>query len=323
MKRVLLLAALGILAACVGDGGAGPGTGSTAVYLSDDPFPFDDVSRVDVHIVKVEVTQGDTADVTVPWLTVAEPNRAFNLLDLQQGTSTLLGSADLPPGHYGAVRLQLDTDKSSIMMADGTVLRGVVGDRPGILWQSSEGRPILQALVFEPVAVAENGADVVIDFDAGRSFLPIGPNRFVFSPYIRAVNRQETGAVSGTVVASDIEGAPVAVARATVEAYVEYQGNAGSLAGTGMTDAAGHFTIAFLAPMPYAIRVTGPAAIPGFVQRGHVQVVAGESVEAGTLILGPALPEPPPSPPVDSTGAPPPPPPPPPPGTDTLTIRRR
>ena len=88
-------------------GPAGPADdGKTAVFLTDAPFPFDRIERVDIHIDEIALSpQADTSEGLPTWVTVAQPERTFNLLDLQNGTTALLGEADVPPGQYRAVRV--------------------------------------------------------------------------------------------------------------------------------------------------------------------------------------------------------------------------
>src|SRR5512138_3082065 len=82
-----LTALAATLAAC-GDATpltSAPGT-ETSVLLTDAPFPYDSVTRVDVFIERIEAsTSGDTTGNSGSWVTVAEPKRTFNLLDLQNG----------------------------------------------------------------------------------------------------------------------------------------------------------------------------------------------------------------------------------------------
>jgi hypothetical protein len=83
-----------------------PTDGKTSVFLTDDPFPFDGVSRVDMHVVSIALAlRADTSESGPPWVTVATPDRGFNLLDLQNGSTALLGDAVVPPGSYQAVRV--------------------------------------------------------------------------------------------------------------------------------------------------------------------------------------------------------------------------
>ena len=94
----LMAAAAVGLAACdsseTGPSGT-TGQGKTAVFLTDAPFPFDRIARVDIHVTEIGLSpQADTSQGPPAWITVAEPDRTFNLLDLQNGTTALLGEAD-------------------------------------------------------------------------------------------------------------------------------------------------------------------------------------------------------------------------------------
>ena len=52
------------------------------------PFPFDRIRRVDIHIDEIALSpQADTSEGLPTWVTVARPERTFNLLDLQNGTT--------------------------------------------------------------------------------------------------------------------------------------------------------------------------------------------------------------------------------------------
>src|SRR5207253_3653162 len=115
------------------------GGGTTTFRLTDAPFRYDQVSRVDVFVVKVQASwAGDTsAAATNDFVTVADVNRKINLLSLSGGLSDELGSANIPKGAIKAIRLIIDTDQSSITLKTGAVLTG--SSSPGIAWQSSAG----------------------------------------------------------------------------------------------------------------------------------------------------------------------------------------
>ena len=68
--------------------------------------------------------------------------------------------------------------------------------------------PSLFAMVEEAMAIDENGADIVIDFDVGRSFLYDGDGRFTFIPYLRAITRSGSGAIRGRLLSSE-DGTPL------------------------------------------------------------------------------------------------------------------
>lgn len=240
----------------------------TRVLLTDAPFPFDAVSRVDVYIVSVDASEtADTMDPGREWTNIVTPRQRFNLLDLQRGTTAIVGEGELPAGQYQAVRVVIDTDSSSITYQGGAPAQ--------IQWPVA-GELALHALVEEPVAVPQSGGEIVIDFDVGRSFWvnewksdsigPAGRPDFFFIPWIRAVNEAGTGGIVGQLLGdADGDGTPEPVESATVSVL---RGNvlAGPLTwwtvATGATDANGDFKIDFLLPGTYILRATPPSAVP-------------------------------------------------------------
>ena len=83
--------------------------GGTKVLLTDGPFPYDRIARVDVHIVRVQVAASADTSETQVWTTIVEPNRTINLLDLQSGKTTLLGESAVEATAVGAVRVVINT----------------------------------------------------------------------------------------------------------------------------------------------------------------------------------------------------------------------
>src|SRR3954466_8545895 len=118
---------IGVIALGACSDSSGTGTGTLAVRLTDMPFPFSDVSSVDIYVVRVdarkpEPTDDEAADESDSngWTTVATPNALINLLDLGAGKTMNLGGTTLPTGNYQSFRLILDTDQSSITLKDGS-----------------------------------------------------------------------------------------------------------------------------------------------------------------------------------------------------------
>lgn len=271
LAALALSAALAIPIAC-SDGtapGGGNGNGSTSVLLTDAPFPYDSLQSVNVYVVSIAASVTGDTTAGAPWVTIAEPHRAFDMLDLQNGRTALAGAADIPAGEYKAVRMVIDTDSSSIITKDGL--------DASVDWQSSAGRPVLYALVERPVSVPEDGASIVIDFDVGRSFLcPIeGCSSFIFSPVLRAVDEAATGSVSGTVRANG----GAAVPHATITIFTDSTQAPGPwfAMATGQTDDQGAYKIMYVPPGSYILRADPPAGSglsAGFLF--HVTVTAGE-----------------------------------------------
>ena len=126
VAAALLLVAVAVGPACYEDERLGPfsGDGHTRVFLTDAPFPYDFVDRVEVYVVEIAAsTQVDTMPGSQAWVSIATPRKRFDLVQLQQGTTVLLGEGDLPAGQYRAVRMTIDTDSSSITLANGSAAK--------------------------------------------------------------------------------------------------------------------------------------------------------------------------------------------------------
>ena len=260
MKRLLIAAAavLGALGiACYQDDALQPlQIAPTRVLLTDAPFPFDSVSSVNVFVKRIEASPIDTAPAdaaagTATWVEIAAPERVFDLLTLQQGATAFLGESPLDAGSYTAIRMTIDVDASSITYSDGS---------PAVIvWPSpGQGELVLYAWVEQPLAVSGTGAEIVIDFDVGRSFLYrlFGNRDFVFETRLRAVNVAATGAIEGSVTRGD-GAAPQPVQNANVTVY-DAESFSPVLVATGRTDAQGHYKIAFLRAGSYLVTFEQP-----------------------------------------------------------------
>src|SRR6266566_5391589 len=261
--RLFAAIALGTLGVAACSDSSGTGTGLLTVRMTDAPFPFSEVSRVDIYVVRVdarksEPTTAEASNVSDQsgWITVASPNQSINLLDLRSPTTTNLGQATLPTGTYNGFRLVIDPSHSSMTLKDGT--------HPAISFPSAAQSGI-KINLDQPISLTENGSVMTLDFDVGSSFVMRGnspSNGFNFKPVIRAVAEYITGSASGSVHANSATGA--AVPDATVEVL-----KAGSpiddaatadIVATTTTGTDGNFTFKFLLPGTYVLRATPPAA---------------------------------------------------------------
>lgn len=261
MKRLVaaslaLVGSLGI--ACYEDDTLPPAAmAATTVLITDDPFPFDTVGSVNVYVSRIEASSRYPFDTTAAaaWVQIAAPKKRFDLLTLQQGATAFVGEGTLSAGQYSAIRMTIDADSSSIKYADGT--------DAAVNWGSGGEIP-LYAQVESPLAVSALGAEIVIDFDVGRSFQYnlYGGREFTFFPWLRAVNRAASGSIAGTVSAVGIGGqASVSLPNADVTVYGgdPAQRFTWYVVATGRTDPTGHYTIAFLQPGTYIVRIEQPS----------------------------------------------------------------
>lgn len=286
-------------------GDANTPSNATHVLLTDDPFPYDRVYRADIYFVSVSASlDADTGSAAGGFVTLATPNRRINLLDLQNGLTDELGAVVLPVGAITAVRVVIDTDSSSITLKDGRVLTG--SSSPGIQWQSSAGRPVLNALVHEQIEVPDSGAVVAIVYDVGEAFIPpqvLDPTStdsgFIFSPVLRAADARRTGAINGTVRATTAGGPPVR--DASLSLYLGDPAGAENTWlrwGTARSDASGAFRFSFVPPSAhwsqvpsrvgetYIVAADPPTAAGlGRILVYDIQVVAAAETDVGSVIL--------------------------------------
>lgn len=277
----------------------------TRTYLMDSPFPYHRVSRADLYVVSVSGSfTEDTSAKSTTFVTLATPNRKINVLALQNGLAVELGAVELTSGTITAVRMVIDTDSSSLTLADGRVLTATTS--PGIDWQSSAGRPALNALINENIGVSPAGGVVVIDYDVGQAFIAkqeLDPastdSGFIFSPVLRAADANRSGWITGQVRAKSTAGTPVE--NASLRLYLGTPAQPEStwtMLGTAKTDKAGVFRFSMVPRSAYWEQVPGqsgktyivsadapPAAALGRTITPNLTVFAASETDAGTIVL--------------------------------------
>lgn len=288
------------LSACT-DNGTSSGNASLQIQMTDAPFPFSSVSRVDVFVVRVDAKKAESSESEASsgvsgdnsnenpdqgWVTVATPNQRYNLLELRNGTTVNLGQHSLPVGTYRGFRLILNTDSTSVTLTNGTVLRGT--GSPNIQFPSA-GRTGIKVKLEEPITIGASGNNssiMVLDFDLANSFVVRGnsitQNGLTFKPVIRAIARDISGTISGTVRSTTATGA--VVSGATVEVLKNGTTLADTVSAnvvaTTSSDASGNFTLAFLKPDTYMLRgiLGDKRAILGPLTVTQSQTVSGQVV---------------------------------------------
>jgi hypothetical protein len=309
MKRASGLPALIVTAICLstatcGDPSTTPVNAATATrtLLTDSPFPYDSVARVDLYVVSVSasLSPDTSAAASGDFVTLATPNRRINVLALQGGVTDELGAVNIPAGAIKAVRLVIDTDLSSITLTNGSVLTG--RSTPGIDWQSSAGRPVLNAQIQDQIVVPDSGATIVVDYDVGNAFIlpkdvspPSSYQGFIFSPVLSAIDKKRSSSITGTVRAHGSTGA--AVANASLRLYVgnpnSPENNWGVIA-TAKSDANGVFRFAYIprtsiytqAGWTYMVAADPPSG-SGLGRQivKNVSAFAGQETAIGIVIL--------------------------------------
>jgi len=259
--------------------------GATQVLLTDAPFPYDQVSRVDVYIERISASGTVDTNGHEPG-TIVAPHKRFNLLDLSNGVVADLGTGSLLTGSYVQVWVTMNADSSSITLKNNTVLTS----GHGINWY---GPSVFSIIVFTdpPLQVTEQGAVVVIDFNLGRSFRPVNPADasagFEFIGYIAALNTALTGSLRGAVTGAG--DGPIPDASVTLlqknPVYPADTATWGVL-GTARTDAAGLFRMPYVRPgTSYTLVVEAPSSSTFGAVAGSVAVARGAETQVGTIVV--------------------------------------
>ena len=156
--------------------------GSLTLLLTDAPFPYDLVEEANVTISRVEIVGEDSAPSPI-----LEEVRSYNLLDLRDGVTTVLGEVDLPAGKYPQIRMIVD--EAEIKLVDGTTFD---------LFVPSGAETGLKILLPNFEIVADQETELTLDFDVSRSFIPQGSietaagiQGFIFTPVVIPIGLQE------------------------------------------------------------------------------------------------------------------------------------
>lgn len=169
-----------LLSAC---GSSDSGTAKLSLSLTD--APATGVTAVNLYINTIELKQNSDTFAF-------EINQSFNLLDLQGSTSqNLLTDVSLPAGQYQYIRLDVNSDLSSLN----------VGDTQHDFDIPSESQSGLK--LNSPFTLSANGnANFTLDFDVAKS-LSYSNQGYKMRPTIRIVDNNQIGHIAGTV-ASEI-----------------------------------------------------------------------------------------------------------------------
>lgn len=194
---VLVMGFAVLFAGCGTD--AGGGTGSMTVEMTD--APIDSADAVNVHIERVEVNRTGSSD---GWITLNEPQKTYDLLQLTNGATTVIGSKELEAGTYEQIRLILSQNGHSVEI-DGTTYDMFVpsGAQTGVKLN-------INAEIQEDIEYV-----ILLDFDASRSVVKAGQNSqrpYILKPVIRAKEKAITGNIEGTVNPADAEPVVYAIA---------------------------------------------------------------------------------------------------------------
>jgi hypothetical protein len=260
---IVLFTALTLLYSCTEGDDNGSDMGKLTVQITDAPFPHDLVAEANVTIYKIDArfksdememhsedaeSSGDhDADGNGnKFITLMKEEIELNLLELTNGVTEPLADLDVPVGTYDLIRVY--AKGINVVLTDGTTydLKLPSGQQSGI------------KVFIKPGIVVRGGlsADLLLDFDVSKSFVPKGNRKdvagirgFNFKPVIKACNISTAGTLSGLVYTMQEE-AQVGLEGAQVEIYA-----ADTLNTTTFSDETGAYTVLGLAAGSYDVMV--------------------------------------------------------------------
>ncbi len=205
IKMVFALLAVGSLGAC----GGGSGNGTMSLGLTDQAT--EDYSAVYVTIDEVQIhAKGDAANNDPGWAVIANPERTYNLLDLQNGVVENLGIAPLGAGSYTQMRLIIGTtpdSSSNIQCHQHPFANYVIDADDGEIHEltiPSGDQTGIKIICHGLCDIAENQTtELILDFDAAASVVVAGNSgTYNLKPTIKVLTTADFSIVTGTVTNS-------------------------------------------------------------------------------------------------------------------------
>jgi len=280
-------AAFAVAAGC-DDSATASGPARLNVLLTDAPFSTANVKSATIYVRSISCRQSETSTetaedtVSLGWTTIVSPNRAIDLVPLNNGVTMDLGTQTVPAGTWDSCRIVIDPAQSFVELNDGT--------RPDIKWPSA-GQSGIKIQLNEPVTVQET-AVLVVDFDIGSSFVlrgnPSHNNGLLFKPVVHGVVRDVAATFMGVVRGDSTGGSPISAASVQLlPAGTAVDDTVALALRTTATDTAGIFAFHFVVPGSYAVRAIPPggSAYKAALLPGGLTLGASETKSGAVIVL--------------------------------------
>lgn len=235
-------------------------TGTMEVQLHDAPANYEEVN---VFIESVEINNSEEEG---GWEEFSTPQQTYDLLELTNGATEVLGSKELPIGTYEQIRLILSTDGHNIVV-DGEAHDMFVpsGEQTGIkLNVNAEIQPDITYTL-------------LLDFDASRSVVERGNEQsgidYLLKPVISATNEAESGNIAGAVDPVD------------AQPFVHAIADSDTLSSTKADTSDGSFKLIGLEDGDYTVSVDPTNENYQPKDTTGVSVAVGETNDIGTIEL--------------------------------------
>lgn len=241
------LTALALLAGAVSacSDSTGVRNGTLTVRLTD--APVDHVQSAVVWISSVYVIGG--GDTTGARFTITSTPAQYDLLSLQGGVTSALGSAAIPVGSYTQMRLVVDSARITLK-APLTFPGGLASKTLTVPSGQQTGVKVNFA---GPVSIVPGETILVADFDVSRSFVFTGPagspTGALFKPVLHATVQNVAASIAGTVTPADSRAQLLAISTTSAD----------TVSTTLADSVTGVYKLRFIPPGSYTVTAKGTA----------------------------------------------------------------
>ena len=175
---------------CTEDNSTNPtnARGQLKISMVDSPAQFD---QVNIVVTRVEVHMADSSEGS--WMIVNPVSRTYDLLQLTNGASVVLGDTFLTAGHYTQIRLVLGEGSNVVVNGDPVPLTIPSGMQTGV--------KLNHEFDIEP----NNLYELMLDFNAEKSIHMTGNGKYIMNPVIRVIPVVTSGSISGQVLPTDAD----------------------------------------------------------------------------------------------------------------------
>ena len=232
--------------------------GRLKMYLIDSPAALDSViicvTRVEVHKAGNDSTSG--------WFVINDSTRYFDLLQLTNGASAILGDTSLTAGQYTQIRLFIGDGSYVIDQGIKHFLEVPSGSQSGL------------KLIHQFTIESNKLYELLLDFNVEKSIVITGNGQYKLKPTIKVTPVVISGSISGQVLPLDAQ--PTIWTVYGIDTITTY------------TDLQGHFKLMGLLQGLYDVNII---PLNTMVYRDTVitgvQVIANQETDIGTVTLQP------------------------------------
>jgi hypothetical protein len=172
-----------LIFSCTRNEKSGNGTAQLQVYLTDDPAAYDKVV-IDVQDVQINVTN----DSTGGWQSLSTvKSGTYDLLKLVNDQDTLLAQSDIPTGRIHQMRLILGSNNYVMIGGVQYPLETPSAQQSGLKLNIQQD--VTSGILYT----------ITMDFDAARSIVKTGNNKYILKPVIRTIFNAVGGSIKGVV----------------------------------------------------------------------------------------------------------------------------